>query len=627
MSNQFFEWSYNPSKKRRIPANQVAPFFFAHLFKVETNDDICVTMPHMSLHGTSLYRITYTFICTALLVVSLTGCKKTKSQYYSVRPNTVDHFNDTQLHICGDSIQPIVRRNVGCGTSADNFKSDFTVEIRKAFHRVDPTWESLPNAYWNWESECLIVPMTKDYIANHLIRGLYSMQVHAPDGNVYFKQYAFGIKTPWWDGTIKVPPPPGWNETDSSTGDTDTDNETDTPTTSLTDTDSYVIDSDSIVYDTESDTESPLARTTIAWEPIGTVVIDGALNDWPTSNGARFPNRLSRIILKKADSGEGSATVPICSFEQMWDQQFLYIAIRCEDKPTQAATADALSRGDSVEIYLDVSDLQSAGNDSVPTQLSIGFSGDALSPILRRSVPSLKNIRIAQRATGATTTGFTIETAIPWSSLNIPSPAPNSEIGYDIGVNDWDTGTTRDFKLMWSGTTNNYISSADFGRLRLMPEPAPELSAIEDGKVFVDHKDASTNSCEQPRSVLWQLDPHYKHPIKAVLWSYYLNVINENCTPNADADVWFSVNVPAYKTVYIEPFNNREFDIAFWQKTSEGCDTMVCNEMAQNNDGVYFITNDADNELTATVVVSTGNIKDDDLTYFTFEVGDAADQP
>ncbi|MDD9939888.1 MAG: hypothetical protein OXU20_02380, partial [Myxococcales bacterium] len=71
-------------------------------------------------------------------------------------------------------------------------------------------------------------------------------------------------------------------------------------------------------------------------------------------------------------------------------------------------------------------------------------------------------------ATTATEDAYTMELAIPWSSLGITPLSGQTVIGFDIGCNDDDDGIDRDLQLMWHGTRFNYDRTDAFGELFLV---------------------------------------------------------------------------------------------------------------------------------------------------------------
>ena len=71
-------------------------------------------------------------------------------------------------------------------------------------------------------------------------------------------------------------------------------------------------------------------------------------------------------------------------------------------------------------------------------------------------------------ATTATEDAYTMELAIPWSSLGITPLSGQTVIGFDIGCNDDDDGMDRDLQLMWHGTRFNYDRTDAFGELFLV---------------------------------------------------------------------------------------------------------------------------------------------------------------
>ncbi|MBN2714865.1 MAG: hypothetical protein JXX14_03355, partial [Deltaproteobacteria bacterium] len=205
--------------------------------------------------------------------------------------------------------------------------------------------------------------------------------------------------------------------------------------------------------------------------------------------------------------------------------------------------------------------------------------------------------------------GFSMEIAIPWADLHAAQPADGSTIGYDVGFNDWDNDTSRDYKLMWSGTTNNDTKSDDLGTLHLSQEYAPELT-------FTELWEAPANDCSNPRNASWDISAIHDSPVRLVSWMYYQTVANTGCTPGA-ADVWFDIAMPAYSNVRIEAVNNRDFNVSFIRKLSDDCAVCSC-EAVRNSDETASLYNNTASVSRAAIVISAEDLEIDDISYISF---------
>ncbi|HHL19755.1 MAG TPA: hypothetical protein ENJ33_08465, partial [Thiothrix sp.] len=67
-----------------------------------------------------------------------------------------------------------------------------------------------------------------------------------------------------------------------------------------------------------------------------------------------------------------------------------------------------------------------------------------------------------------TKTGYSLETSIPWTTLKI-KPIAGRHIGFDVQVNDDDTGHERDGKMAWNAKSDNsWTNPRLFGELILI---------------------------------------------------------------------------------------------------------------------------------------------------------------
>jgi hypothetical protein len=85
-------------------------------------------------------------------------------------------------------------------------------------------------------------------------------------------------------------------------------------------------------------------------------------------------------------------------------------------------------------------------------------------------------------AWAASVGGYSVEMAIPWSSLSV-SPANGTVLGIDTGINDA-IGGLQVGQLMWNGTANNYQDPSNFGLAGLSNLPAGKPGDLNgDGSV------------------------------------------------------------------------------------------------------------------------------------------------
>jgi hypothetical protein len=72
-----------------------------------------------------------------------------------------------------------------------------------------------------------------------------------------------------------------------------------------------------------------------------------------------------------------------------------------------------------------------------------------------------------------TTHGYIVELRIPWAALGSFQALENRQIGFDLGLNDDDTGGGRETWLSWGGTEAPPGNSAQWGVARLGARHGP----------------------------------------------------------------------------------------------------------------------------------------------------------
>ncbi|MEO0224914.1 MAG: sugar-binding protein, partial [candidate division WOR-3 bacterium] len=146
-------------------------------------------------------------------------------------------------------------------------------------------------------------------------------------------------------------------------------------------------------------------------------------------------------------------------FGVLWDSQNLYVGIEVEDTSLISNDSSNLWEDDSVEVYLDVEHNHKSSYDTYDTQFIKGYG---VSTIWERS----GRINGVKHAYSTTSTGYSVEIAIPWANLGV-IPSVGMMFGFDVGINDDDDGGSRDSQAMWAGTANNYLTTQYFGDLIL----------------------------------------------------------------------------------------------------------------------------------------------------------------
>jgi hypothetical protein len=193
------------------------------------------------------------------------------------------------------------------------------------------------------------------------------------------------------------------------------------------------------------------------------ITMDGKLDDWdggfvtPVHVGhPDFANRGGQFLF-------------------LWDEQNLYVGLRCLDhKPAHVGPDNQIWNGDAVEFYLDTR----RGDKLGAAQFGPGslhcfwtpFTKTEIKPRIQvRSLPEFKDFKLqgAEVAGEKTPWGWTAEFKLPWA--NFPEFKANAEeiIGIDCELCSSDGGVRVDRTFVYSGPAAVGSPSA-FGRVKLV---------------------------------------------------------------------------------------------------------------------------------------------------------------
>lgn len=188
-------------------------------------------------------------------------------------------------------------------------------------------------------------------------------------------------------------------------------------------------------------------------------VIDGVMDaDW-----AAVPARTASTVVRGAISGAADLSL---AWRAVWDSSNLYVYADVTD---DAIVLDGPQpwEDDSLEIYLD-------GDKSGGTQ----YDGDDHQFVFRVDDP-VAYVGSSSPATTAgitfktvrSTAGYTVEVAIPWTTIGVV-PTAGRALGIDVQVNDDDDGGDREGKLAtFAANDDGWTNPSVFGSLTLGTPP------------------------------------------------------------------------------------------------------------------------------------------------------------
>jgi|GEM_PF-1704367 len=154
----------------------------------------------------------------------------------------------------------------------------------------------------------------------------------------------------------------------------------------------------------------------------------------------------------------GSGANNTVTFGTLWDATNLYVAVKVLDANLYN-TDWRNHNNDGIEIYVDGNHNRIGYEE--PSDVTYGkiYNGTGFYGSTNRTGVVVQSALI--------TGGYSVEFRIPWSTLGVTSPAAGMTLGFDLANNDDDAGTLRSSQLVWTGTANNWQTTADFGALVL----------------------------------------------------------------------------------------------------------------------------------------------------------------
>ncbi|MBX7256110.1 MAG: hypothetical protein K1Y02_07085 [Candidatus Hydrogenedentes bacterium] len=198
----------------------------------------------------------------------------------------------------------------------------------------------------------------------------------------------------------------------------------------------------------------------IPLKPDPPIAIDGDLGDWRT-----VPNALGITNATQVTYGAGAWTGASDLSGKVrfaWRTEYLFVAAEVvDDTISQRGRGQDVWKGDHLMLFLDVSPQQDAGRSSFGDgQYQIALSPGSLStsggPLLDTKPeafaykPDGMQLSGAEVAAVRTTSGYTIEAALPWSAFNNFAPSEGASLSFEIGVSDCDSPDPHQDSMMTS---------------------------------------------------------------------------------------------------------------------------------------------------------------------------------
>jgi hypothetical protein len=168
--------------------------------------------------------------------------------------------------------------------------------------------------------------------------------------------------------------------------------------------------------------------------------------------------KLGNVMYSPKSSDEDSSAY----YKVLWDKDNLYVLVDVtDDNLTNDSGSDLWYEDDCIEVFIDADNSRSGSYDKNDYQFH--FDWDKNNPTMAEDQHgTVEGVEFAMVTKG---TGYRTEIKFPWTTLGT-TPSPGTTIGFEVHVNDDDSGDRT--KLAWSGTTDvAYEDSRAFGRAEL----------------------------------------------------------------------------------------------------------------------------------------------------------------
>ncbi len=167
--------------------------------------------------------------------------------------------------------------------------------------------------------------------------------------------------------------------------------------------------------------------------------------------------------LKKVIAQDDPTSLNEAEFGLLWDDEYLYVGVNIKDSILKNDGQYAFYN-DAVEIYIDGTYNRKNMYDEHDVQLIVVYDCGQVS--LGGSVASEFDLNKVIRKSKITSTGYTMEVAVPWSELDVV-PKAGMKIGFDMFNDDNDKDQEVQNILAWAGNGNNWVSKSNFGEVTL----------------------------------------------------------------------------------------------------------------------------------------------------------------
>ena len=200
---------------------------------------------------------------------------------------------------------------------------------------------------------------------------------------------------------------------------------------------------------------SSLGKTLFVAKPVYKATQSPVIDGKPDAFWANYPaSNLNKILIGTiANSAYLSA-----NWKATYDATNLYVLVTVTDQKLVNSNVAGYN-DDGIEIYFDNGNTKTYSYNSNQFQYAFGWNDTIVNEYIHNATTGVVFAQTNQGAVpgctnNCTAQGYTIEVKIPWSTLGVTNPTPDIFEGFEVMVNDDNTGT-RNAKIAWTATTDN----------------------------------------------------------------------------------------------------------------------------------------------------------------------------
>jgi endoglucanase len=204
-----------------------------------------------------------------------------------------------------------------------------------------------------------------------------------------------------------------------------------------------------------------------------------AATQTPIIDGKPDPmwNNYSGSNLNKVITGSvPNAAFLSANWKATYDQTNLYVLVTVQDQTLVNTKGAAVYNDDGIEIYFDNGNTKTSTYSSNQFQYAFRWNDPIANEYIHKATTGVvfaqSNQGVAANCTSnCQAIGYTMEVKIPWSTLGVTNPSANLFEGFEVMVNDNNSGS-RIAKIAWTATSDNaYQNPSLFGTVILKDAP------------------------------------------------------------------------------------------------------------------------------------------------------------